>query len=345
MMRTSRNVMQSGTSCTEPDERPGHGLTLLTAEVDREPGPRLVVAGTPSAGVGGGKIRRVSQVSGNELGMFLRVRREALTPAEVGLPTGPRRRAPGLRRSEVAALAGVSVEYLTRLEQGRDRRPSTQVLSALADALRLTAGHRVYLYHLIKAADGDFRCQGSRTSAHPVRAIVRTLLDQLEPAAAVLLNPRTDLLAWTVGYERLMRPLGLLDRTPPNFAQFVFTDDRARAAFPDWERVADESVATLKRGPFRADPSLAMLADELAFGTGEAFTRRVETVPGIRTANGILRLTHPVAGQLRLAYEMLELSADDAQTLVVYLPADEPTAEALDRVNRARPGTLRVVSV
>src|SRR3954451_11246431 len=97
-------------------------------------------------------------VSDNELGLFLRVRREAVTPAEVGLPTGPRRRAAGLRRSEVAALAGVSVEYVTRLEQGRDRRPSPQVLSALADALLLTGSERAHLYRLTKAADPRFDC-------------------------------------------------------------------------------------------------------------------------------------------------------------------------------------------
>src|SRR5690349_903696 len=99
-------------------------------------------------------------VSDNELGLFLRVHREAVTPADAGLPTGPRRRAPGLRRSEVAALAGVSVEYVTRLEQGRDRRPSPQVLSALADALRLTAGERAHLHRLTKAADPGYNCRG-----------------------------------------------------------------------------------------------------------------------------------------------------------------------------------------
>jgi transcriptional regulator with XRE-family HTH domain len=95
-------------------------------------------------------------VAANELGLFLRTHREAVTPAEVGLPTGTRRRTAGLRRSEVAALARVSVEYVTRLEQGRDRRPSPQVLSALADALRLTASERVHLYRLTKGADSGF---------------------------------------------------------------------------------------------------------------------------------------------------------------------------------------------
>ncbi|MBI0384744.1 helix-turn-helix transcriptional regulator, partial [Streptomyces albiflaviniger] len=89
-------------------------------------------------------------MSDNELGLFLRSRREAVAPADVGLPTGPRRRTPGLRRAELATLAGVSVEYVTRLEQGRDRRPSAPVLSALADALRLTASERVHLHRLSK---------------------------------------------------------------------------------------------------------------------------------------------------------------------------------------------------
>src|SRR6476646_2572466 len=118
-------------------------------------------------------------VSDNELGLFLRVRREAVVPADVGLPSGPRRRTSGLRRSEVAALADVSVEYVTRLEQGRDRRPSPQVLGALADALRLTASERAHLYRLTKAADPGFNCRGAITPARTVRPTVSALLDRL----------------------------------------------------------------------------------------------------------------------------------------------------------------------
>jgi transcriptional regulator with XRE-family HTH domain len=286
----------------------------------------------------------VRKVSDNELGMFLRIRRETVTPAEVGLPAGPRRRTSGLRRAEVAMLAGVSVEYVTRLEQGRDRRPSAQVLGALADALRLTASERIHVYRLTKAADTGFTCMGDATPARIVRPTVQALLDRLEPAPAVLLNRLSEVIACTAGYERLAGPTGLLDGTPPNLARFVFTDNRAHTVYPDWDRIADEQVAALKQGPFRADRYMATLADELTVTAGDTFTRRVNTVPGLPKSSGIMRLAHPEAGELRLAYETLELPADDDQRLVVHLPADGATSAALDRLNRRRPHALRVVS-
>ncbi|GLH98163.1 helix-turn-helix transcriptional regulator [Phytohabitans aurantiacus] len=282
-------------------------------------------------------------VSDNELGLFLRVRREAVTPAEVGLPAGPRRRATGLRRSEVAALAGVSVEYVTRLEQGRDRRPSPQVLSALADALRLTVGERAHLYDLTKAADPSFNCRGDASPARTVRPTVRAMLDRLEPTPAVLLNRLNDILAYTAGYERLLGPVGLLDAATPNHARFIFTDERARTAYPDWDQVANEEVAALKQGPFRADPHMANLADELTVAAGEAFTRRVDAVPALARSSGVFRLAHPEVGTLRLAYETLDLPADDAQRLIVHLPADAATSAALDRLNTHPPQPLRLV--
>lgn len=282
-------------------------------------------------------------MSDNELGMFLRLRREAVTPAEVGLPTGPRRRTPGLRRAELATLAGVSVEYVTRLEQGRDRRPSAQVISALADALRLTTAERVHLHRLTKGAEPGFSCRGDVGPARTVRPTVRALLDRLEPAPAVLLNRLGDILAHTAGYERLAGPIGLLDGSEPNLARFVFTDPRARTAYPDWAHVADEQVAALKQGPFRADPHVAHLADELTVITGDAFSERVATLPGLPRSSGVTRLRHPEVGELRLAYETLELPADDDQRLIVHLPADDATSAALDRLTGRHPGALRAL--
>ena len=266
----------------------------------------------------------------NELGLFLRVRRESITPAAVGLPAGPRRRTPGLRRSEVATLAGVSVEYVIRLEQGRDRHPSASVLDALAGVLRLSPAERVRLHRLAASADPGFTCRGDAGPSRVVRPGIRALLDRLEPAAAVLVNHVGETLAWTSGWERLADPIGLLDGHPPNLVRYVFTDPRARAAFPEWDRVADEQVAALKLGPLRSEAAVAALADELTITAGEAFSRRVREVPGFPFAAGVLRLVHPALGGLRLAYETLDLSADDAQRLIVYLPADAATAAALD---------------
>ncbi|WP_069163449.1 helix-turn-helix transcriptional regulator [Nocardia altamirensis] len=282
-------------------------------------------------------------MSDNELGLFLRTRREAVTPAQVGLPTGTRRRTPGLRRAELATLAGVSVEYVTRLEQGRDRRPSPQVLSALADALRLAPSERVHLHRLTKSVDSGFTCMGDAVPPREVRPAVRAILDRLEPAPAVIVNRLTEVLAHTDGYHRLMAPTGLFDSTPANLARHVFTDARARTAYPDWSHQADHLVATLKQGPFRNDAHIAALADELTITAGPDFTDRVDTVPSLPTATGITRFTHPEAGHLRLAYEILDLSADDDQHLIIHLPADEPTATAIDALTGRRPGALRAV--
>lgn len=281
-------------------------------------------------------------MDGTELGSFLRARREAVSPAQVGLAAGPRRRTPGLRRAEVATLAGVSVEYVTRLEQGRDRRPSPMVMSALADALRLTTSERVYLSCLTRAADGRFSCKGNGSPARVVRPTVAALLDRLEPTPAVLVNRLSEILAYTAGYERLVAPIGLLDATPPSFLRYVFTDERARTAYPDWDHVADEQVAALKQGPFRADPHVAVFTDELTIAAGDAFAGRLDTIPGLPKPSGVVRLHHPDGGHLRLSYETLDLPADDDQSLIVYLPADEATAAVLDRLNRSRSDTLRL---
>jgi len=144
-------------------------------------------------------------VSDNELGAFLRARREAVTPDEVGLPAGARRRTPGLRRAELATLAGISVEYLTRLEQGRDRHPSAQVLGALAGALGLSAEDREQLRRLGKATGGNV-CPAVEPPAGSVRPTVQALLDQLEPTPAFVANRLGDVLAYTIGYERLASP-------------------------------------------------------------------------------------------------------------------------------------------
>lgn len=263
-------------------------------------------------------------MSENELGTFLRARRDEVTPAEVGLPPGHRRRAPGLRRAEVAMLAGVSVEYLIRLEQGRDRHPSPQVIAALAGPLRLTVAERSHLYRLTKIA-GGFSCGANlRDPVRDVRPGLRAVLDQLEPAAAALVNQVGDVLAHTGGFRRLFGPIGLLDGDLPNLTRYVLADPRARDAYPDWAHVADEQVAALKNGPPRPD-----FADELTLLAGEEFTSRAGRVPGLPRSHGLTRLEHPEAGSLRLTYEIMELPGDEGMRLLIQLPADDITAAAL----------------
>ncbi|PZF81207.1 helix-turn-helix domain-containing protein [Jiangella anatolica] len=286
-------------------------------------------------------------MSDNELGAFLRSRRDAITPAEVGLPAGPRRRAPGLRRAELAILAGVSVDYLTRLEQGRDRHPSAQVLGALAEALQLSAAERVLLRNLAKTTSGDFYCPALEAPPAPaatVRPTVRALLARLEPAPAVLVNRLGDALAWTTGYELLAEPLGLLAGDAPNLVRYHFTDPRARATYPDWHVVADALVANLKLDSGPDDQHLAALADELTVLAGASFASRwtASAMPAVRA--GVDRVVHPEAGELRLAYETLDLSDGLHQRILVYLPGDEPTSSALDRLTGLRPGSLHAVA-
>lgn len=284
-------------------------------------------------------------MSDNELGIFLRTRREAVPPAEVGLPTGPRRRTPGLRRAELATLAGISVEYLTRLEQGRDRNPSPQVIGALGDALRLSASDRVLLGRLAKQHGKDKVLCRSATAPplRTVRTTLQTLLDRLEPSPAVLLNRIGDIVAYTRGYERYARPLGLLDGNPPNFVRYLFTDDRARRVYAGWDRLADEQIAHLRNDASLDDPHVAALAEELTVTAGAPFSDRLAAVPAMPTRFGTDLVDHPEAGRLRLSYEMLTLP-DEGQRLLVHIPADEATATALDRLNGRRPGALRAVS-
>ncbi|MFJ2825991.1 helix-turn-helix transcriptional regulator [Streptomyces sp. NPDC087263] len=283
-------------------------------------------------------------MSDNELGTFLRARREAITPDEVGLPTGSRRRTPGLRRAELATLAGISVEYLTRLEQGRDHHPSPQVLGVLADALRLPVTERVLLRRLVKeAGPGAVFCAAAVEPTRTVRPTVRAMLDRLEPAPAVLINWIGDILAYTTGYRRLAGPLGVLDGKQPNILRYVFTDERACAAYADWDRVADEQVAHLRNEASLQDPYVAAMADELTVTAGASFADRLAAVPAMPRRAGTDLVTHPEAGPLLLAYETLALP-DDGLRMVVHLPADDATATALDRLNGRQPGALRVVS-
>lgn len=264
----------------------------------------------------------------NAVGGFLRARREAITPATVGLPAGSRRRTPGLRRAELAELAGISVEYLTRLERGSDRHPSGQVIGALADALRCTPDERVHLHRLVKAGSSTGPCPQSMATPRTVRPTVRALLDRLEPTPAFVADPQGDVLACNAGFRWLAEPVGLLDSDQPNLARFVFGDPRSRTAFPEWERVADERAAGLRAAADLGDRAAAMLAEELSIMVGSEFGRRFATAAALPAWTGVEVWEHPV-GRLRLAFESLVLPGTEDDRLVAFLPADDATADAL----------------
>jgi transcriptional regulator with XRE-family HTH domain len=279
-----------------------------------------------------------------DLARFLRSRRESVAPADVGLPTGPRRRTPGLRRAELATLAGISVDYLVRLEQGRDTRPSAQVLAAIADALHLDEEDRGHLRLLAAVSSGRELCPYSRPLARTVRPTVLSLLASLEPSAAVVVNRLSDVLAATPAFERIAGPLGILDGQAPNLARYLFCDERSRAAHPDWDAVADEQVADLHAGAAASDTDLADLVADLSVGAGPAFTDRWGAPAAYTKRTGLRRLVHPDVGELRIAFETLQLPDPDEQRLVAWLPADAATSAALDQLNGRYPGALHAVA-
>src|SRR5215475_4142094 len=171
---------------------------------------------------------------GTPLGRFIRAKRDTTRPEDLGLPAHQRGRAPGLRRSELAERARISVEYLTRIEQGRDRNPSDPVINAIAGALGLDAIERNHLRYLAKISGGA--CAGQSRPAPPdrsVRPAVRQILELLEPGVAFVTNRLGDVLAHTDGFAMVMRDTGLLDAEEPNLTRYLFTDPRARNTFTD----------------------------------------------------------------------------------------------------------------
>jgi transcriptional regulator with XRE-family HTH domain len=279
---------------------------------------------------------------------FLRARRDQLQPADVGLPDNGRRRTPGLRREEVATLAGVSIDYLVRLEQGRDTRPSPSVIAALADALRLDDGQRRELYTLAMVSQTSELCPSAPPLARAVTPSVTALLKGLGTTPAFVAGPANDVLAWNDAWEQLVRPLGMLHGAVPNLARHVFLHPDARTVYPDWVAAADEQVSRLRAatGRWADDHDFAMLMDELR--TSPDFNQRWSKFATTEKRRGTTRIVHPDIGQLRLNYEVLLLADDvDELRLITWLPADDSTAAALagagDNAVPSSPAQLRVI--
>lgn len=275
------------------------------------------------------------------LGDYLRHKRDSIRPETFGLPAGERRRAPGLRRTELAMRARISVEYLARIEQGRDQNPSPSVINAIADALSLDAAERQHVRYLAKITSGA--CAAPPPPApikREVRPAMRTLLELLEPGVAMITNRLGDVLAHTSGFAVLMEETGLLDTDAPSLTRFVFTDPRARAVFPDWGQVADEQAFDLWLTPTLGN--LQWFVEEFGPAAGPEFDNRLHhPVPPPAVP---LVIMHPSGQRMTWHREKLQLPESDAQEMVVFLPGDESTAAAMEDLRRESQGRrLRAV--
>jgi transcriptional regulator with XRE-family HTH domain len=278
---------------------------------------------------------------------FLRIRREQLQPAEVGLPDSGRRRTPGLRREEVATLAGISIDYLIRLEQGRDTRPSASVIAALADALRLDDDGLRQLSMLAMVDDAAVLCPASGPLAGAVAPTVRALLERLATTPAFVVGPANDVLAGNETWGHFVQPLGMLEDAEPNLARYVFLHRDARRVYPDWIMAADHQVARLRAASVRwgENERFVKLMDELR--TVPDFVERWSKFATTDKRRGVTRIVHPDFGRLRINYEALLLEDADEQRLITWLPADESTAGAFgilgDTATPSSPAQLRVI--
>jgi transcriptional regulator with XRE-family HTH domain len=266
-----------------------------------------------------------------EVKVFLSSRRAKITPEEAGLRVNGRgRRVPGLRRVEVAEIAGVSVEYYARLERGDLTGVSDSVLSSLARALRMDEAERAHLADLARAAAPATRAP-RKTRVQQVRPSVTRILEQMTQIPAFVNNARLDILAANPLAEALYAPLFFDPIRPVNHARFAFLDARARDFWIDWNRIADDTVAVLRteagRDPY--DKALTDLVGELCTRS-EDFRLRWATHDVRLHRTGVKHFHHPVVGDLHLNFESMTLPADRGLTLTALsAPAGSPDDDAL----------------
>lgn len=253
----------------------------------------------------------------NGFAEFLIARRAELRPADVGLPEGRRRRTPGLRREEVAVRAGVSADYLARLEQGRDTNPSVAVIDALADALLLRGNERHHFSLLALASGNESRCPGSESAEEKVADTIQSILRALQPTPAFVIGRRLNVLGWNAAWADFVSPLGLLDEGQPNLARYTFLHPTARQVLRNWSEAADIFAAALSRAKLRwpGDDSLLETIDELRRHPDFAARWKPHHVGA--HISGTLHIDHPVHGLVDVPFETLD--ADRDQSIIVWL--------------------------
>lgn len=265
-----------------------------------------------------------------ELGAFLRARRDGVSAAALGLPADGSRRVPGLRREEVAALAGVTADYLRRVEQG-SVIPSDPTLDALADGLRLKRVEREHLQALADQARGR---QPLPRGDHAVRAGLLRTLHALAPTPAVVLGRLCEVVAWNPTGAALDPVLAALPAPQRNVARRVALDPSARSLYPEWDALAEEVADVLRfnAARFPDDAELEALIEELLRGSPE-FGRLWGRRDVFAKTSGRKVIDHPEVGRLDLAYESFDVTAAPGQVLIVYTadPGSQ-TAQRLDRL-------------
>ena len=272
-------------------------------------------AGSPGAG------------SRSEFADLLRSRRHRLTPADVGLPAGTRRRTAGLRREEVAQLAGVSATYYTFLEQGRDVRPSRQVVGALAAALRLSSAERAHLFQLagITVAADD------QAQAETVAPVVGAMVARLDPCPAYLKGRRWDVLAANQAARALFADWSARPPDDRNLLWWMFTDPAARKVYVHWEQEASDMLGRFRAAAARRldDPDFADLIARLHLASPEvrSWWPRYEVRP---IGSGTKHLHHPCLGDVAFQHAVLQVADHPEQTLVYFTTAEVPESKLAD---------------
>ena len=269
-----------------------------------------------------------------ELADFLRTRREALKPEDVGLPDGGRRRTPGLRREEVAQLAGVGTTWYTWLEQGRDVRASLDVLEAISRALRMNQAERS---HLILLGRGE-EAPPCKNPAERVSPTLRRLIENLGANPAFILGRRWDYLAWNDAAVALLGDLGAVPRAARNHAWLTFTDPARRQMFSDWERSSRVLIAKFRADSARhiGDPAFESLINALRRSSPE-FARAWGRHEVSRGGEGRKDLRHPVAGAMSFSHAVFHPAEKLEQRLVLYSPLPQnETAAKLARLMAER---------
>lgn len=277
--------------------------------------------------------------SSTPLGDFLRARRDALKPEDVGLPGYGRRRVKGLRREEVAMLAGMSSDYYVRLEQGRESSPSPQVVEAVAQALRLDAVATEHLWRLVQAPESR---RWTRAEHTPVSPQLLQLMDGWSTSPAFVLGPALDILAGNALAAALHEAFAPAD----NLARMVFLDPAGRDFYQEWERAAHSCVAEL-RFAYGHDPEslrINQVVTELSAQSSEFadLWARHDVKPKTQEAK---HLRHPQVGDLHIQFSAFTVNGAPGQQLVVYQaePAT-PTAAAFDQLRERAAQVLRAAS-